>query len=315
MAVLAQRMSILDLLSACGHRSRAMPSRHSPIPSFISSQVADARRFYLDPPFAADGDLTVVCGGWERCSADYQIRRERFPYLSLELVAGGRGSLEMGGHSQPISRGTVFAYGPGVRHVIVTDPQDRLSKYFVNFSGRGALEAMQAAGLAPGECHAVMAVDEVQAVFEQLLVTGRRGTKAAGRIAALQVEILLLMIAEARVPGATRTQQAFQTFTRCRAYLEEHYLTVGTAEEAADACHVAPAYLSRLFMRFAGQTPYRFLMRLKMNHAATLLEEERLIVREVADVFRMDPFHFSRAFKRVHGLSPMAFLKTRPDRM
>lgn len=310
MAVLAQGMTIIDL---CGGSVslRVMPKPARSMPSFMSSQVADARRFYLETKPVVGGGLVVVCGGWERCASDYQIRREQFPYLTLELVAGGRGSLEMAGRSHALSRGTVFVYGPGVPHTITTHPQESLSKYFVNFSGRSAEATLRAAGLAPGGCQAVAAVDEIQAAFEQLLVTGRRGTKASARIAALQGQILLLMIAEARVPRAARTQQAFQTFKRCRAYLEDHCLTVETAEEAAAACHVAPAYFSRLFTRFAGQAPYRFLMRLKMNHAATLLEGNRLIVREVADAFKMDPFHFSRAFKRVHGLSPVAFLRAR----
>lgn len=284
-----------------------------PLSSFMSTQVADARRFYLDANMAREGvgRLMAVCGGWERCAADYRMRRNGFPYLSLELVAGGRGSLTLGGRAHALSRGVVFAYGPGVAHTITTHPRDRLSKYFVNITGRGAPEALKAAGLAPGACLAVAAADEIQALFDQLLATGRRGTAAAGRIAGLQVEMMLLMIAEAKVPRATRARQAFQTFLRCRAWLEEHFLEVDTAEKAAEACHVAPAYFSRLFTRFAGQAPYRFLMRLKMNHAATLLEGGKVIVREAAERFGMDPFHFSRAFKRVHSLSPTAFLQVR----
>jgi len=312
MAVLFQRMTIIDLFFK-PVRLEGMSKKQPLLSSFMSTQVEDARRFYLDARGAGEsaGRLAAVCGGWERCAADYRMGRRNFPYPALELVGGGRGKLTLAGRGYALSRGVVFSYGPGVAHAIATHPQDRLSKYFVNFSGRGALAALRGAGLAPGTCQAVAATEEIQAVFEQLLVVGRRGTAAAARIAGLQVEMLLLMIAEARAPRATRARQAFQTFRRCRDYLEEHFLELDTAEQAAEACHVAPAYLSRLFTRFAGQAPYRFLMRLKMNHAATLLEEGRLIVREAAETFHMDPFHFSRAFKRVHGFSPMAFLQAR----
>lgn len=309
MAVLVRNLTIIDLNGGDLLPDGAMPPRTVPPPPFMSNQVADARRFYLDLRPRRSRELSVVCGGWERCAADYEIRRAEYPYLTLELVVGGRGSVTLNGRTYPVSRGTVFAYGPGTPHVIRTHPEDRLSKYFVNFSGGEALALMKEAGAAPASCYSVDSVEDVQSAFEHLLLAGRRGTGAGARIAALEARILLLMLSEARLPDAARTQQAYQTFSRCRVYLEEHYLSVRTAAEAAAACHVAPAYFSRLFSRFSGQAPYQLLMRLKMNHAATLLQEGRWMVREVADGFGMDPFHFSRTFKRVHGLSPAAFLR------
>ncbi len=281
------------------------------LPSFMSRQVAEARRFYLPSFPRRSKNLCVVSGGWEKCARDYKIGREGFPYFTVEFVAGGRGNLRIGDRDHALGRGTVFSYGPGIPHVISTDSADRLSKYFVNFSGRGAVAAMREAGIAPGDCHAVAVADEVQAAFEHLLTAGRRGTPTAARVAALQGQILLLLVSEVRLPSDASENQALQTFRKCQRFLEENFATVTTAEQLAAACHVAPAYLSRLFRRFAGQPAYRFLMRLKMNHAATLLEQQGLLVREVADAFAMDPFHFSRVFKRVHGLSPAAFLRSR----
>ena len=279
----------------------------------MSSQVAEARRFYLGPTHGSKAGPYVVAGGWERCASDYRIERPGFPYLTLEFVARGRGTLRMRGRTHSLARGSVFAYGPGVPHVMATDPAAQLSKYFFNVSGPGAFRVMRAAGVPPGSCHSVAAIDEVQAAFEQLLFAGRRGTPTAARIAALQGQILLLLLSEVRLPGAARSNHALHTFLRCRQFVEERFLTLQTAEQIARECHVASEYLSRLFVRFAGQPPYRFLMRLKMHHAASLLDEQRLIVREVADLLGMDAFHFSRAFKRVHGLSPLAFVRSRRE--
>jgi AraC-like DNA-binding protein len=277
----------------------------------MSSQVAEARRFYLGQPKRREEQPRVVSGGWERCTPDYRIERAGFPYFTLEFVARGRGTLRIRGRTHPLARGSVFAYGPGVAHTITTDPKERLLKYFVNFAGRGAETALRSAGVAPGSCQTVAAVDEVQAAYEQMLFAGRRGTATAARIAALQGRILLLLVSDVRLPGSARANHSLHTFLRCRQYLEDRFLSSGTAEEIATACHVAPEYLSRLFVRFAGQPPYRLLMRLKMHHAASLLDEQRLLVREVADQLGMDAFQFSRAFKRVHGLSPMAFVQSR----
>lgn len=284
-----------------------MPRRADALPSFMSKQVADSRRFYLGPRTGRSPGPAVVCGGWERTERDYEIRRDGFRYCALEFVVGGRGTLRMGGRAHALGRGVVFAYGPGVAHEIATDATDRLSKYFVDFAGPGAEAAMRAAGVPPGACFTVAASDELQAAFEHLIGAGRRGSPTAARIAALHGQILLLLVSEVRLGPGTREVRARRTFVRCRDHLEAHFASLRTAEEAAAACGVAPAYLSRLFRRFAGQPAYRFLMRLKMHHAAALLSRQQHNVSETAEALGMDPFHFSRVFKRVHGRSPLSF--------
>lgn len=288
-----------------------MARLHPPAPAYISSQVAEARRFYLEAQPPAKNGITVTCGGWERCAPDYRVSRQQFPSIAVELVVAGQGQLEINGRIHPLSRGSVFTYGPDIPHTITTHPEEPLSKYFINFTGKRASDLLAISGMAAGAFQAVSAVDDVQAAYEQLIITGRRHLKEVHRISALLLEILLLRVSEARIAGPGRSQQAFATFDRCRAYLEQHWLQLQTAEEAAKACHIDPAYFSRLFTRFTGEAPYRFLLRLKMNHAATLMEANRLPVRQTAAFFEMDPFHFSRVFKRVHGLSPRSFLHTR----
>ena len=73
----------------------------------------------------------------------------------------------------------------------------------------------------------------------------------------------------------------------------------------AAACRLDAAYLCRLFRRFDHQSPYQFLMRLRMARAAELLQDANRLVKQVAHELRFsDPYHFSRAFKRVYGVPP-----------
>jgi AraC-like DNA-binding protein len=75
---------------------------------------------------------------------------------------------------------------------------------------------------------------------------------------------------------------------------------------------VDAAYLCRLFRRYDHQTPYQFLLRLKMNLAAERLQNPGVLVKQVAaELGFHDPFHFSRAFKSILGLSPEAFRRLR----
>jgi len=280
-------------------------------PRFFSNQVLEARRFYLDLRPKPSQDITVVSGGWERCAPDYRISRKTFPYFGLEYVAGGKGRVRLGDKEYPLGPGAVFAYGTHVSHEIESDAQDRLSKYFANFVGKRAGQLLRAHGLAPGQLRTVTLGDDVQKAFEDLLRAGQRTHGNTAKLAALNLEILLLTVADASGTSQAKVQRAFTTYARCRQFIEQHFMEIATLESAAASCHVDVSYLCRLFTRFARQPPYVFLQRLKMNHAAALLESGKLLVREVADLLGMDAFHFSRAFKRIHGLSPSAFANER----
>ena len=287
-------------------RARSLP------PPFISREVRKARRFYLELDPAPHRELRVACGGWELCAPTYHIRRGQFVYFTVEFVAGGRGQLELGNRTYALGRGSVFSYGPACPHVLETDPDDCLSKYFVSFTGRNVAALMKTHAMAPGTCRAVAEPHDVQAAFEQVLVEGARSTGSTARITALQAQVLLLKMSAANEPHPHR-HQSYQTFARCRAFLDRHFLEVSTAAEAAAACHVDPAYASRLFARYGHGSFYGYLLRRKMGWAAELLDGGRLIVREAADKLGMDAFHFSRVFKRVHGISPACFLHRLED--
>jgi AraC-like DNA-binding protein len=279
-------------------------------PSFVSRQVRQARRFYLNLNPPPGHKLAVVCGGWEHCTADFHVDRADFPFLCVEFVAGGKGAVMLGGREWPLQRGSVFSYGPGCPHRITADAGDPLLKYFLDFSGSEGLELLRAAGLSPGNCRATGDAEEVEEAFEQVLAGGRRSGPQTERIVALKAEILLRTLAESAAAGAGR-EQSYQTYLKCRDCIEARFLEFATAAEVAAACHVHPAYLSRLFALHGHGSPYHALLRCRMIHAAALLDGGGRIVREVAEELGLDPFHFSRVFKRIHGVSPAEFLKRR----
>ena len=88
-------------------------------------------------------------------------------------------------------------------------------------------------------------------------------------------------------------------------------METNTVSEVAEKCFLDPAYLARLFKRFAEESPLQLLTRLKMGRAADLLVNGELLIKQVGeDVGYPDPYHFSRVFKRVYGIPPETFSKT-----
>jgi AraC-like DNA-binding protein/quercetin dioxygenase-like cupin family protein len=292
-----------------------MPKRTAAAPSspdFFSTQVSQARRFFLNLNPRPANRLVVVCGGIEQCAPNYVIQRPTFPFYSIEFVARGAGRVKLGRQEHCLQPGSVFSYGPGVYHELSTIPREPLTKYFVDFSGTAAAELLKVARLRPGTLAQMFPPMEVQPVFDELVRNGRRGAREAPRICSALLEALAGKILESRAPLPGRETIAFESYQRCRDHISRHFQRLRSVEEAARECHLDATYLCRLFKRYDHETPYRFLVRLKMNYAAERLQIPFTLVKEVADETGFaNHFHFSRAFKAVFGISPSAMSKMR----
>ncbi len=281
-------------------------------PDFFSLQVREAQRFYLDLAPPPTEPIAVVCGGYEQCAADYAIHRANFPYYTIEFVVRGKGSVTLGGQDYPLTAGTVYAYGPDVPHDITTCVNDPLGKYFIACTGSEILKLLQQHSLEPGHIGRVFAPAEIQEVFDELIRNGLRHTYFSPALCVKLLEYLILKIAELLIPWHGVGTPAFATYQRCHRYIWANHARLRSMAEVSQECHVDPAYLCRLFRRYAHQTPYQFLMRLKMNLAAERLQNPKLLVKQAAAQLGFnDPFHFSRAFKKVFGLSPEEFRRLR----
>jgi AraC-like DNA-binding protein len=281
-------------------------------PSFISKQVTEAQRYFFSLDPKAGSDLVVVCGGWERMRSDYIIDRADFPFSAIECVAEGTGTLELSGVCYRLAAGTTFAYSPNMAHRITSDTNAPMLKYFITFADETAGRLLAGSALAGGCCVQLSSPQGVIDVFEWLQREGMSETPTAPQICAALLPVLLMKISENAIPYGTLDFRALETYERAKRLIEEHFLSLRSAEEAARAAHIDASYLCRLFRRFGRTTPYRFITKLKMNRAASLLLDRRMMVKEVADALGFaDAFHFSRTFKRVYGISPERFQRLR----
>jgi AraC family transcriptional regulator len=71
---------------------------------------------------------------------------------------------------------------------------------------------------------------------------------------------------------------------------------------------MSPFRFARLFRHSTGLPPHRFILRARIDHAATLLETPALPIALISRVvgFR-SPSHFSTVFRRLMGVTPRAY--------
>ena len=240
------------------------------------------------------------------------IQRETFPYSCIEYVVRGRGQLELGALSWKLRAGMAFSYGPGIAHHIASDPRDPPVKYFVDFVGKRAPLVLEKCGLASGRVIHVFPPDCIMPLFEELIRSGMQPRANSGELCSRLLECIALKIGTVCAPPEAAESRAYGAYLRCREVIERDFLNLRSLEQIAERCAMDDAYICHLFRRFDSQTPYRHLLRLKMNHAAAELQKPGSLVKDVAAAVGFsDSFHFSRLFRSMQGFSPSQFRKLR----
>jgi AraC-like DNA-binding protein len=285
-----------------------MAERAAPDFSFLSKQVRQGDYYFLELEPRPRAALCVVCGGREVCGSSYLVDRERFRYHSVEYVDSGSGTVTLDGRAFPLRPGSLFRYGPEVRHRISADAGPPMVKYFVDFAGAAARRLLRSGAWAELRPLRVAEPARLRALFDELQRLGQRPGAHASRLSALVLEQIVLVAADESLPEEAGESAAWSTYQRCRAQIESGYLELHSLAGVCATRGVSTAHLCRLFQRYAGVSPYQLLVRLKMARAAALLLDGGRLVKQIGPLVGYDdPYHFSKAFKRVYGLSPEAF--------
>ena len=91
-------------------------------------------------------------------------------------------------------------------------------------------------------------------------------------------------------------------------YMLQHYREQTDLTTIAADIGISLSYLTKLFAKYFGVSPSRFLRQHRMSVARQLLSDPSYSVREVAELVGMpDQFHFSKAFKQAWGFTPSHF--------
>ena len=274
-------------------------------PEFLSKNVVEGKYYMHDHESLKKSDVRVVCAGMEVCQQTYCIDRTGFKYFAIEYIASGSCELELNGKIYEISSGCCFVYGPNTPHKITSVGESPLKKYFVDFDGADALVRMKEFNLVEGSMFYIGEQRWVQDIFDQFVESGELPRSESTTLVEQLLKLLFVRLSiDQQKPGI---MQSFsnETFTHCWRYIHDNYLETNTIVEVANACSINKVYVARLFKRFAKETPFKLLTRLKIKHAARIIITQNLPVKQVgALVGYDDPYHFSRVFKRVMGVSP-----------
>ena len=135
------------------------------------------------------------------------------------------------------------------------------------------------------------------------------------------MQILLHILRELSEPDEEEQQKirqcSFESVNRKHVvekivdYFEDHYAEKISLDQIAENMYLSPFYISRIFKAETGDTPIRYLINVRLEHAWEILKEKKdMSIQEVAAyVGYDDAYHFSKLFKKKFGISPSGVKK------
>lgn len=132
-----------------------------------------------------------------------------------------------------------------------------------------------------------------------------RGPEAAG--ARTLGGLLLAEMGRAAAEAGESAQGLPGALRRMTVEVERRLLGPLRVADLARAGRCSPATVTRLFRRWFGRAPLRWILERRLDRAAELLAETDLTIAEVGRrVGVPDPFYFSRLFRRLRGVTASA---------
>jgi len=110
--------------------------------------------------------------------------------------------------------------------------------------------------------------------------------------------------------SGTRTVSHPRAVAEALRHIHENFARDVSLSDLADAVHLSPFHVARLFKQAVGVSPHQYLIQVRVNNARSLLSAgsgERSLAEVASAVGFADQSHLTRHFKRIVGVTPKQF--------
>ena len=128
---------------------------------------------------------------------------------------------------------------------------------------------------------------------------------------AMYLRQILILVQRTRQEHRTSINTHIQEeMEYARRYFIEHYNEQISIEDYAQSRNMSVSWFQRSFKQIVNYSPMQYILTIRMNNAASLLESTDYSMAEISAIVGYDnPLYFSRLFKKQKGVSPSEYRK------
>ncbi len=269
------------------------------------------KSFYalMSSPINAELALYLISYGREiRYSTDYfQDGRKRFDdVLIWQYTLAGRGELRVGEKIYPVRPGeALIIKAPSDCSYYLPENSDHWDFIFFTLQGNEAIRMADEFQKNFGPAVPFLPDGKLLQMLHELFYTSHDRMLDACFNSATAYKLLMEMFSEATRGGEKDDDKLLRKIRQHILVNMEHNPDVA---ELAAIAGCSPWHFSRKFRKISGVSPRQYILALKMQYAAQLLENTLDSIKEAAQKCGYDdPSYFCKVFRKFHRVSPGKF--------
>lgn len=259
--------------------------------------------YYIPAPKDLHGVLYYpISIGYFDCKPGYSVQRNIHNSYLLIVMMDGTLNYQTRKQRGSLRVGQALLLDCNLPHSY--QAQGRCSFTFIHFDGAQSREIYEHINLSSGSVIRLTDSTRLHELVGELLGymhTDRRVNEA--QTSAMLYSILMVLMEAGGVSGAGNIGNSI--VDQAIEYIQSHLSEPLTVEKIAASAGYSPSYFSHVFNRETGMSPYRFVIKSRMDVAMQLLQTTRLAIQDIAFQvgFNSVP-NFCYAFRKEKGLSP-----------
>ena len=249
--------------------------------------------------------LLVNCAGKINLERKFETHNTvgRADYYLMYLLSG-RLKVYFPDGVRTAEAGDFIIFPPEYKYRYSSSGSVTLSYYFVHFTGSDVERILEKCSLLPLPClwHAGSS-DEAVTGFSSLFEAYAQSDEL--RDLSLFSSLLRVILALSK---SVRSKNGERPLSRSMTYIISKYTEDISVPYLAEMEGLSVSRYNTLFREINGISPIKYIISLRMNHAATLLATTNLAINEIgAAVGYQDNHFFSKLFKKYVGVAPQAY--------
>lgn len=246
-------------------------------------------------------DLNPIKCGWHQRKPGGFWGPSAHPNYNLHYVLSGKGTYTVNGKTYKLEKNHIFLIKPDMIIKQQADMDDPWLYSWIAFDGRVAEGLFEACGF--NDDTYALYCPELYGIFDEF-----RHIPAGKEVSAIALNAKLYAIMErllAQNTPQTHENPVSQYCIKAADYIQANYQAHITIDGIAKNLGIDRRYFSRIFTKYIGVSPQKYLVDYRLEKANYLLSSGEYSVSEVAvSVGYDDIFAFSKIFKKKYGYPP-----------